>query len=398
MDERVWRLPGPRSFVRDVVAEHRRGRHVATVLPEVLASDAIFTDSLAVALLEEFASQSVSARRVHDISECGSVLEIFCQALIFDNHPATIPDLLNHAEVKDMAAVVVAGDLGASARSDLPRFLHRVEVESHAGDPVRRLSIVAILTRGQLPSFAGGASSDVAIASSWWWGRVARWDVAAHVAGLTKRGDLNGVLEDVRTESIVEVARWDLDLAEQLTAAWSGEPADLPSLLKAWRIVSAPMITSYHLATDSPRPPDPQLESWDQRSIESWHQHHCVAGCALAAEPEKLSRIVWAAQARVLLPWIEERRSALHVRLIQALGPHRLESVLRERLQPPAKADSLIEIGLLDKVVRMVIGSSDIELRDASRRLREARNSLAHMRPLKLGEQASLLAACQSLL
>jgi hypothetical protein len=48
MDERVWRLPGPRSFVRDIVAEHARGRHVTTVLPEALASDAQFTDGLAV--------------------------------------------------------------------------------------------------------------------------------------------------------------------------------------------------------------------------------------------------------------------------------------------------------------------------------------------------------------
>jgi hypothetical protein len=58
MDERVWRLPGPRGFVREVVREHRRGRHVAVVLPQALASEAVFTDSLAVALLGEFASQA----------------------------------------------------------------------------------------------------------------------------------------------------------------------------------------------------------------------------------------------------------------------------------------------------------------------------------------------------
>ncbi len=62
------------------------------------------------------------------------------------------------------------------------------------------------------------------------------------------------------------------------------------------------------------------------------------------------------------------------------------------------KADTLVEIGVLDKVVQMVIGSGNPELRDASRRLREARNSMAHMQPLNLAEQESLVAACVYLL
>jgi hypothetical protein len=43
-------------------------------------------------------------------------------------------------------------------------------------------------------------------------------------------------------------------------------------------------------------------------------------------------------------------------------------------------------------------GSRDTALRDASRRLREARNRLAHMCPLSLGEQQTVLAACQVIL
>jgi hypothetical protein len=107
--------------------------------------------------------------------------------------------------------------------------------------------------------------------------------------------------------------------------------------------------------------------------------------------------VVWAAQARVLLPWIEERRSAAFEKVIKELGPNRLAAVLRDRFDPPVEADTLIEIGTLDRVVRMVSGGRDAALRDATRRLRDARNSLAHLRPLSLGEQASLTASCQSL-
>ena len=118
----------------------------------------------------------------------------------------------------------------------------------------------------------------------------------------------------------------------------------------------------------------------------------------LAVAPEKLARVVWAAQARVLLPWIEERRAALYERVVIALGGRRLAEVLRNRFDPPVTADASMEIGTLDRVVQIAIGSSDPELCGAARQLRRARNWLAHMRPLSLAEQESLESACKHLL
>jgi hypothetical protein len=399
MDERVWRLPGPRSFVRDIVAEHARGRHVTTVLPEALASDALFTDGLAVALQDEFTRQSVPIRRIYGVGADLPILDTFSQALIFEDPPVTVAELLRHPEAASTVAVVVARDLDTTARSGLPGFLERVELESHAlTGQAQRLSVIAVLARDQLPAFRGGASSDIAMTSIWWWARIARWDVAAHIAGLAGHAPLQGVLSDIRTESIVEVARWDLDLAEHLVTTWDGEPSRLPSLLKDWRCVPPPVMNGGYGALDGLQPPSLVLPSWDQRVVESWHDQVSVATCSLATDPEKLSRLVWAAQARVLLPWIEERRSTLHIRVVGILGPPRLAAVLREWFDPPVDAGGLVEIGALDTVVRKVLDSRHSGVRDASRWLREARNRLAHMRPLSLGDQESLLAACQPLL
>ena len=386
--------------MRDIVAEYTRGRHVVTVLPEVLASDAAFTDGLGVAVLEDFARQSVSARRVYDAGEDTPILDTVSQALIFDDPPATVSALLRHPEVKNTVAMVVARELGTHARNGLSAFLTRVELESHAErNYAQRLSFVAIVDRGQLPGFRGGASSDAGMTSIWWWARVARWDVAAHIADLAERVALPGVLADVRTESIVEVARWDLDLTEHLVLTWEGEPTDLPSLLKDWRGESAPVVSaSGQVRADGLRPPNAVLPSWDQRVIECWHDQLSVAPCSLAAEPERLGRLVWAAQARVLLPWIEERRSALQTRVTELLGTPRLASMLSEWFDPPVEAQGLVEIGALDTLIRRALGSKNTELRDASRWLREGRNRLAHMRPLSLGDQQSLLAACQAIL
>ena len=99
----------------------------------------------------------------------------------------------------------------------------------------------------------------------------------------------------------------------------------------------------------------------------------------------------------MLLPWIEERRATLHTRVTQLLGAPRLAAILHDWFDPPVDADGLVEIGALDRVIRKALGSRNAELREASRWLREARNRLAHMRPLSLGEQESLLAACHVL-
>jgi hypothetical protein len=407
MDDRIWRLPGPRSFVADIVAEHGRGRHVAVVLPKALAAAPAFTDGLAVALLDEFASR-FDARRIYDPGAGGSILGAFCEALIMGEPPATIPDLLHNAEARDKVAVVVAADMSGAARAELPKFLQRVELESHAGSYGQRLSIVAIVTRDELPAFPGGTTSDMALTTIWWWGRVARWDVAAYIAGsgASRVASEARILADVRAESIVEVARWDLDLAERLADLWAGDPADLPLLLGEQcqdrasddRNGPLPKTTGIRGTWDDLRPPDALLGHWDSRQLDRWHEQPSGSGYTLAMTPGSLSRAVWAAQARVLLPWVEERRSVLLYRVKEVLGNYRFAELLHNRFEPPVKPDGSVEIGILDRLVCMTIGSSDPELREVSRHLRQARNLLAHITPLTLAQQESLVSACKPLL
>jgi hypothetical protein len=322
--------------------------------------------------------------------------------------PATIADLLSHEEARDKVAVVVAADMSGAARAGLPVFLQRVELESHATGYGQRLSIVSIMTRDELPAFPGGTTSDITLTSIWWWGRIARWDVAAHIAGLsTSQGaGQTGVLAAVRAESIVEVARWDLDLAERLADQWTGDPADLPVVLgeecrdraRGDRSGLTSDARGTRGAWDDLRPPDALLGPWDSRQLDRWHEQPSGSGRLLAMTAGGMSRVVWAAQARVLLPWVEEHRSALLYRVKESLGNRRFADVLHNSFQPPVTPDGSVEIGVLDRLVRMTIGSSDPELCEVSRHLRQARNLLAHMTPLTLANQESLVSACKTLL
>lgn len=404
MDDRLWRLPGPQRFVRDVVAEHERGRHVAVVLPRALAASPGFTDGLAVALLGEFSVQ-LDSQRIYDPGPGRTVLDACWAALVMGEPPATVPDLLRHEEARGKVAVIVAADLSGAARAELPGFLRQVELESHAGGYGRRLSVVALVTRYELPAFAGGATSDIALTSIWWWGRIARWDVAAHIAGLGAAGGMTGVLADVRAESIVEVARWDLDLAERLADLWAGDPAELPALLgdrvdrsRRDQADSPVRLTGAGGAWEDLRPPEALLGPWDRRRVDRWHERPSGSGQWLAMTPGGLPGALWAAQARVLLPWVEERRSLLLHRVKETLGNQRFAHVLSGAFNPPVKPDGAVEIGVLDRLVHLTIGSSDPELCEVSRHLRQARNLLAHMTPLTLAQQESLVAAAKALL
>jgi hypothetical protein len=100
----------------------------------------------------------------------------------------------------------------------------------------------------------------------------------------------------------------------------------------------------------------------------------------------------------VLLPWVEERRSALLDRVKEMLGNRRFAQVLQNGFEPPVKPDGSVEIGALDRLIHLTIGSADPELGEISRHLRQARNLLAHMTPLTLAQQESLASSCKTLL
>jgi hypothetical protein len=400
MDARVWRLPGPLAFLREIATELRRGRHVAVVLPTALSANEVFADSLAQALIEQLYAHQLQARRIHPQDQYPSLLDAVSHELVWaddDDHPATVPDLLCHREVAGMVGVAVASDFPDAQRSDFPAFLRRCEQESRAHpEPTDRLSLVSIVNQRDLPSFTGGADTDVAMATIWWWGRIARWDSAAHIVASYSVDGGRDVIEEARIETVVDVARWDLDLAEQLASAWNGEPADLPGHLKAASMCNAADVTRIG-DLDAGRPPAKLAEAWNQRLVDRWHGSTSFGAGYLADDIEKLNRIIWGAQARVLLPWIEERRTQLVCRAVEVLGRKRFHEVLERHLALTFSSASALEIGVLDKAIRIGIGRTHPDITEASRRLRASRNALAHLEPLSLSEQSGVVAACRSL-
>lgn len=392
MDERIWALPGPRTLITDTLAEINHGRHVCIALPAAMAEDAAITDALAGALIDDITRTAMTSR-VHPEPGEDALLAVLARSVDLDDPPATVPELLRHYQAADTVFVAVASDFTAQQQKEFPELLQRLERETRSVPRHERLSLVVVAGRQHLPQFAGGENSDVSLASVWWWHRIARWDTAAHISRVDPPSPEPRILADVRTETIVEVARWDLALAERLAQDWSGDPEELPGHLlnTAADKVSLPAEAAEHCGT---APADALLELWDRGRIDGWHDLAVPAGRTLAASPRRLARAVWAAQARIVLPWIEQRREILHRRAAEKLGRPRFEAALQNMFREPIP-DTLVEISHLRKIIAVRLG--DIPMRTAANWLYDARNKLAHLQPLKLGELRELVTACRDL-
>jgi hypothetical protein len=371
---------------------------VAVVIPRKLAADHDFTDGMAVAIIDELSRHGAGARRIFFTDRSYTLLETLCSAVTYGDAAATMPELLDHEEARGTSALIVAADFPSHRQVEMAAMLSRLDAESRTRAPGDRLTLVSIVTRDQLPSFAGGATSEASLVSVWWWNRVSRWDVGAHLADVGRRlADSHRVLDDVRTETIIEVARWDLDMADALNTRWSGEPSDLARTLcqlRSDRLAPRPQPPNRACGTI---PADEVLESWDRCEIDGWHDEHAASALHDATSPERLLRLAWAAQARVLLPWIEQRRRAVEDRVVARLGEERFARALEQLFDPPLTTLAAIEIGQLKYLVEARIGNTDSTLRTVVRRMSGARNALAHLRPLRLAELIELVAACESL-
>ena len=106
---------------------------------------------------------------------------------------------------------------------------------------------------------------------------------------------------------------------------------------------------------------------------------------------------MWAAQARIVLPWIEERSEVLQERAIAKMGRKRFNEALELMFDPPLTDAGQVEIKDLYKVIDGCLGKHEPRMRSTAWRMRHSRNKAAHLEPLALGELGELVDACRYL-
>ncbi|MEV6201751.1 hypothetical protein AB0M64_17505 [Streptomyces sp. NPDC051771] len=243
----------------------------------------------------------------------------------------------------------------------------------------------------------------------WWWRVWTRLDSEVLLAWRPRPpATAAQALYDRVTDSVVaEVCGPDVDRALVLREVWKG--GDVESLRLALTAAlpggdgresrSWPRRMSTAHAS---RPSAEILDDWASGVVDSWdgHVRPVVAHRLLDPDSPELRVLVCHAQNRVLLPLIEEARTAL-TELVPALlrsgigldqFRERARSEHRVRNGLPAAPLAELEIGDLARAAGYLVLPSD--QRDRLRRLSQTRNHLSHLQPLG---QEQLVAVTESL-
>jgi len=387
--EDIWNLPSPAAYVREIARVAQAGQHVLAVLPQHIATKADYSDTLAAAIGREIGGYS---QRVYPTPGQGTLVEAlgFNMTNDFDNAPVTVPTLLTHPDSVGRTFICDISDLMDDHQSELLKFLDRLDAESRSIGSSERSTLVFVVTR----EFAREDASSVALVNRWYWDRVARWDVAALLA-LHGRLQEVGILGEARLETIIEIAKWDLELAVELEQEWNGSEVDLDR-----RFATRPIRGTSGKPlrrSDDKTPPESLVEDWDAGSVDSWHGLPTLNPTVTASHPDTLSRLIWSAQSRVLLPWIELRRTRVEQIVRQKLGVARMTAAINEyttRYPGVVFDTTLVEVSTLLRIINARFGSSEERLRLSTQCLLSARNRLAHLNPIPHIQLVELAQTC----
>lgn len=372
----IWRLPGPSGYVREIARMASRGQHVLAIVPHFIGSDPEYSDSLAVAILNELDSQ----HRVYPSESNGGLVSALGVAMTddFDDAPSTVPGLISHPDVVGGTFLCNASDLDREHRAELPSFLDRLSNESRPVATHDRGTLIFVLGRDLINQ----DPTSVAMVPIWYWDRVTRWDTAALIAG--RHPELpSGVVGEVRLEVITEIARWDLETADELAQDWASDSFRLREWVSG-RSLPTPPATPPRKAPLA-EPPASHLESWDSGTVDSWHGSPEVSPLHVENRSDLLDRLTWRAQARVLLPWLEIRRVRVEQLVRERLGAKQMANAVVDYAPrfPGVEIDpTLIEIGTLGRIINARLGRSEDRLKQTTRLLTSARNRLAHLTAL----------------
>ncbi|UOE45589.1 hypothetical protein [Agromyces larvae] len=385
----LWRLPGPGSYVREVARLARGGQHVLAIVPKYIADNAEYSNALSVAIANQFDD----SKRVLPSADQGhlSVAFGFEVSYDFDEFPTTVDELITHNDVVGRTFICNAADLDAEHIAELPNFLRRLDIESRLVARSDRGTMVFVVGREHAPD----DTESVATARLWYWDRITRWDVAALVAHTLSARSANGVIAEVRLETIVELARWDFMLAVDMADSWTDDESGPETLLAQEMLEILPHTPIRR--SRSGQPPEAFRDEWDRGVVEAWHGEPCYKPAALSSAGGRHDRLVWSAQARVLMPWIEVRRVRVERIVREKLGPSRMDAAIDEfatRFPAIDNDSSTVEIATLARIISARFGNTEPRLRATARALRKARNRLSHLEPLTQAAIGELVSEC----
>jgi hypothetical protein len=370
----IWSLPGPARFATAITARLDRGHSVVVGLPAWAAEDGAFLASLL----------STVDYGVDVVDDCENGSRPLA-SLVADRFsindvqpgPAAAAALAGHVMLRGrVLAITVASDDQQSAR--WTEFVRAFLPATRAVPMTERPQLVLLARKTCAGALTG---TDALLDDLWWWGVLDRLDTAFYVKSRFANG--HDGQDGLIRETITEVAGFDLNLADHLSAGWDGSPGTLASALATFvgpcRLHGQNGPTKPHQlphsSTALSAPPMTLLPMWDQGLVDRWDAFPAYLHACAITDPADLRSRVWRAQVRTLMPLIDEERIRIGAWLRREIRGLPDEAVLE-----PAGLFNVLQDHPSLKTWRGGHRKRLIYW------LRDARNTLAHMGTLTPGE------------
>lgn len=354
----VWELPGPRRFVRDVADDLRGGSSV--VLRFGSAAPDGLLEQLNRSCVWGFSWNTVEADSDrHPLS-------------VLRRSPAVVKQRSGVRSVLDLARdehfqerLIWVRGLRPAAWPKWRMFLRSYSDASrnHVLTDRRTTFVVPLCGSG----FDQAELSEVAVVNREFRDVVHRDDLYIFAVQHSERRKRRRVIRSLLAHTVAHVACFDHALAERLLEA------DVHLALKPWPILRAyAQERGWSVET---------AEDWAVGTIDGPRRRPTVHSALLFAKKRQaeLSRRLWAAQAAVLMPLLEERRTEL----INRYRNH-FDLPFETELERYEKPEDL-ELGPLVHYFHRH-GPPNRRAMGEARQLRHLRNKLAHIVPLEPNE------------
>lgn len=269
--------------------------------------------------------------------------------------------------------------------------------KEHGVPPDDRARVLVAARLGDLPARLLDKVDPVTTRAHWWWSVCGRLDTA--VVTTAARGRRTGrghphridVRELVTAEVIVEVSGPDLALAEGLASSWDGRRGTLREQIAAFAHAEDDLAAGVvrRLRGSGERPTEELRSAWSAGSLELWDGQLRISPAVRGAIDSvvDLDNLVWRGHNRALMPLIDGWRARLEETVRSRASTAVLAELGRDfRGGAPQGVEANGRITLELGMMAWAVSTSRVRLSRSDRELlfclRDARNALAHLRPL----------------
>lgn len=365
----LFNLPGPTRWAQDLVNEATRGNSAIVFVPDHFSEDSAADD------LADLADLLGCEELQH--SETQSLAEAILAHVGSDGTEPATGDLLSY--VIQWSAMRGRRLLVRSWESSTEEILKRWPQSLHATglNPEYRPVIILLARLKDVDVQSVLRTNLTEFRVTWWWGALGQLDSELRVAETTP------AFNRLQRAVVAEIAAWDLAAASEIARSWDGNMRTLRTTSgKALSCGQAPADTKGSKPRRSPTPTF--YDAWSSGQLDMWDgrlRSHCET-----LTDAGFARSLWRAQARILLPSLEEARHQLEEKLKQELSASALSSLDHE-----VRDDGVPEFAAIRRVLRRHshhVTHAEWQLISTAI---PARNALAHMRPVDADRLDSLL-------